>query len=562
MTACQPTAAGWKVWLGGLLTLGACLLLGHLVVWQRGCYLDDLTLQDELRQAPVATVFQHRLCGAHAWPQARGLGYGAIVLALAAFPEGEWGIRLLQAGLTGLNALLLAGLSWRLLRSRIAVWVTLLTFATPVVAHEACLWVCCVDYLLSLALTLTACHAAWHFLLGQNRPWLGAIGTTLCLVVTLMMKESFLAVYLLLPVLLFLGWKNSDSLLTWGGWGRRTLLCVGPPALLSLGIVAVNYVIYPPCALTGRGGTITTAGELAAKTQDYFGTLRQCYLGRGMKPQFGQPLEKGLGLVSESGLAQVGLGVALVGLLLAVMAWPTSVSGITSRTNLTGVLLLSLGWFLLALLFPNTLVKQQSITPRMLYFPCAGLALLTGTCAAGMVQAWPRHGWERCLVLAGGVGGVLLALLMLGYAQMYAERSQEDQRQWQELQRVLPASELPEGATVVHVQALPYFVQWQPPFGPALVGLLDASFMLQLRAEKYWGRKDLHWQVLAPWETTRGLPWQWAGPDTILIGGRRVPLNRLVLFTYESGSGIRLLDQVTLRDEQGQWQTRPLRPRP
>jgi hypothetical protein len=551
----EPCIAGKRmVWLGTLLTVAACLMLGHLIEWQRGLYLDDFNFHHRIRlgKKPVLEVLQYEVCGDHAWPQARGLGFGLMMLTLGAYPEGEWGIRFFQAGLAGLNALLLAWLSWRLLRSPLAAWVTGLTFLLPTAAHEACLWTCCVDYLLGTALALGALHAGWHFLFGKTRPWLGAIIAAVCLVLSLMMKESFLAIYVLMPAVLFLGWRQSDRKLSLKDWARRTLLCLAPAALLSLGFLVINYIIYPPVALTGRGGTVSSGAELWQKTQSMFDTLQYYWPGSGTAPGGFSAWDTGLKVLGESAPAQFCLALALLGVVLAAWKWPASPSS-TSGSPVLAVMALGASWFVLALLFPNALVKQQEVTSRMLYFPCTGLALLAGSAAAAVARKSRLALVERSLVLGAGIIGVLLALEMLGYAHHYAARFQEDQRQWQELKRTIPASTLPPGTLLVHVQSPRYALKWHP-----LIGLLDAQYALQHRAERHWGRGDLQWQVLSQWETEQGLPWRWAGPDTVLIGGRRVPLTHVVVFFYETDTGIWVLTHLTLPDEYGQIQRRAL----
>jgi hypothetical protein len=544
-------------WLGSLLALAAWLALGQLVTWQRGLYSDDIILYEEVQEQSLGVALHRRVCGEHPWPQARGLGHGIMVLLLATFPEGEGAVRLLLAALTGLNALLLAWLSWRLLRSPLAAWVTAVLFLTPTAAQQVCLWTCCVDYLLGMALTLGAVHASWHFLFGHSRLWLSGVITTACLILTLLMKESFLAIYALLPAVLFLGWRQSDRMMTLKGWARRTLLCLAVPALLSLGIVAVNYVACPPVALTGRGGTITSGAELGERVRAYATTLQQRYLGQGAGQFFVAPLDGGWQEIQDSRLALACMALALLGVFMTTLKWPVPQTS-ASRPAFLGVALLGGAWFVLALLFPNVLVKYQGVTPRMLYFPCAGLALLAGAASAALAHRCHKPLLERGLALAWGIVGVLLALSMLGYAQQYAARSQEDQRQRQEFERAIPVRSLPPGTLLVHVQAPSYCARWRPPLGTNFLGVLDSDQLLQKHAARAWGRTDLQWLVLSPQDTTHGLPWRWAGLDAVVIAGRQVPLTHLVVFFYEPDSGLWLLAHLTLPDEEGRLQRRAL----
>lgn len=152
---------------GWLLFFAACLVLSYLAIWQRGFYTDDYSFHKNA--ADITTGAWHLYV-----PERldRPLAFFADMNLAGLVPEHELSVRIVAALFAGGNALLLAWLVKRLVRSRFMAVVVAWLFLSPYIAHEAVLWIAAYLYVFSLFFVLLFLHASVNvFTHPQTRGW-------------------------------------------------------------------------------------------------------------------------------------------------------------------------------------------------------------------------------------------------------------------------------------------------------------------------------------------------------------------------------------------------------
>ncbi len=533
---------------GWLLTPLLCLAFGYLLAWERGFHLDDYAQQARAIDVqsgewrPIWSPVRQNLYPQRILDRVLVMQLNGLVLSA------EPAVRGLQALAVAINALLLGGLAYRLLGSRLAALVSGWLFLAPFFAWQALLTVFSSTYLVSAMLMLTFLHAFWG---GLTRPWTAplrvALGT-LALAVMLWVNEApIIAVWLTLAFVPILALQRARGALL-PALLRRCLLMLVPPICLT-GLMYLA-VLRGGALVEARGGLETSVENLVRHAQAYFRTLG--YLTVSDAGHLGTPLRNGLDTLAASPLGLVLSIAACLTLGLSVAVWRSETR--TPRPPLAlGLLVLTLGltWFLATLLLPGILVTRQELSERMLYFPFGGLCLALGALAWIAARSLPRPWGERLLVGLAGIAMLVGSIGVLGYARGLAARFEMDRRELRLLMEALPSEALPRGSYLVLAEPTPRQAEARDRVAPRLVGVFDTDWSAEGGVWRAYRRGDLRIRVPSFQDTRFSFDnTPEANPREVRADGDRIPPDRAIVFWYED-DGVRLADALVLVDADG-----------
>ncbi len=393
-----------------------CLILGYLLVWQRGLYNDDYSHYERFRNAsstlaaltynpdfPVRALF---------WPVSGGLDALALSHGLL--------VRFVLAAGAGLNALLLGWLVYRLLRSRLAAIVAGWLFLMPFFSWDVVLWTTSANHLFGPTFGLLFLHACLSALQNERLSWRSIVVCSACLMASMLFVETSLAVAAIVPLLALcvpLAERPGARLFAL----KRSFLIIGIPLAVAALFVLLFYTGGSQ-VLAGRSAIDASIGGIMQRLPQYANRLRLLTVSG----QFGRQVVKDALELGRSALGDSPLGLALAaGAILALVAQIAAWRREPGRAPATRAgLLLGAGvaWFGFVLLFPAILVKQQFLEYKFLYFSGAGLCVAAGAAACILAQVLRQVWWERFVLAATGMVVIVASVGLLGFASAFDER--------------------------------------------------------------------------------------------------------------------------------------------
>ncbi len=448
-SASELVARAWLIvatysWLFAALT---ALVLGYLLVWQRGLYFDDYS-----NRAKAIDLMTGE--SKPPWASSRlWLFPGRILSTLFTtyfsewLPTNELLVRFVIVLGIAANVFLLGWLVYRLLGSRLAAVISGWLFLMPVFAPDAVLWLSALDYVFGLTLTLIFLHASWSALQQpqRRRRWI-FVGAT-AFAAALFFRENFVSSAGLVPVFALVLAAQNGTRERWTVF-KRALLVLLAPALATL---LFFMLLTTNSTVVGRGGVDASPAGLVARSGEYLQKLGWMTVS----PEFGEPLHRGIFQLGIHTLAESWKGMllltALVALLvLSIVTWRSDEREFRQPFRL-GFVTVGAGvlWFFAALLLPGILVKDQILEYRMLYLPGAVAAAMLSA-LAWMLAKWLRRTvWARMLLALASALLVLSTIGMVGYARAFAARYELDRQQIAAVVRELPTQYLPPNSYVV-----------------------------------------------------------------------------------------------------------------
>jgi len=531
-----------RVWLllgryGWLLTGLVCLILGYMLVWQRGLYVDDYTHKS--RVSELLSGGWNSIWGIVEFPSPRPLGLAVDRVFAALLPAHEFPVRAAAAFLVGVNALLLGSLVYRVLRSRLAAVVAGWLFLMPVYAQEALLWASSVAYVFAGGLTLLFLHATWLMLARREPKRFPMLLAAASFGAALLFSEAFVCGLGLVPALALTAafQRQRGERLDLGRQCVYALVC----PLASAGLIYLAlYRRSQSTLITGRGGLDPALLGIIQRSVDWVQRLvwmtAPSSWGQGV---VSDALGIGVSVLASSWIAAVLAGAAAVLLVLTVLSWQEA-PGEYGPPYRVGLLMLLAGAavFVATLLFPGVLVRGQMLEYRLLYFPSAAASIAAGTLFWMLAKRVPRPVAGRVLLAAAGGLMILTTVTVLGFARSYAARYELDQRQVSAIVRALPAGNLPQDAVIVPFDNDEQLFPGRDYISRLLVGVFETPWSASAVLQAAYSRADFRVITANRWT---GMHFGYEeGSDhlsgRLTIQGQVVPIDRTVLVTYRAGS--------------------------
>ncbi len=530
---------------GWLAFFVACLVLSYLSIWQRGFYTDDYSFHNnavDITTGAWRLYLPERLD--------RPLAFFVDMNLAGLVPEYELFVRIVAALFAGANALLLAWLVKRLVRSRFMSIVTAWLFLSPYIAHQAVLWIAAYLYVFSLFFVLLFLHASINaFTHPQTRGW-WTLAAVACYAIAVGFGEQAALSVVLVPVLaIALAAQKRIS-----GYRSAATHCaalIAIPAVLALSVAWFGYRTAGMVAT--RGGMDLTIGGLLNKTAQFTDRFMQLTI----RPNTGLRLtveagKLGVHRLIDSPATMLLFIAAFLLLLFTVRYWSNDRQGCLSVRGLLALLGVCLAWLAGATLFPGITLPRQGLTSRMLYLPLAGASVAGATAAWLIVGRLSSLRAERMIVLAAG--GALLAssLCMMGYGRAYQARYALDQRQLASLKQALPAPYLPQGAYVVALELDERLFGHNDGMSVIMLGALQTRWSAPEMLNQIYQRSDLH-SVARTGELAKKVEYteaQGATPAELRVMDEPVPIDKTVLFVYKDGAS-RIIESLVVRQSDG-----------
>ncbi len=532
-----------------LLFSALCVLLGYLLIWQRGPYLDDYA---NLALAYNPHTDQWRPIHLIRWDQyfpVRILEVAVDVLFAGLLPRHEFLARLLMTLGVAMNALLLGALVFRLLGSRLAAVISGWVFLVPYIAFEAVLWAGAIDYPVVVLCALVFLHVCWSTLTAPRLrlPWVLLGGV--CFALMLLCSTKTLAVGFVVPVLGVLYATRPHSL----GYRTalvRTFASLVIPTLLT----AADRVLYLKSSLVAeRGGAVTSVGDMLQRVPVLWHRLQWLLVS----DPWGEPAMRTVFLQGSTILrhSPPGLGLFVAaGLSLALMVgtWRPQTAKERAMPTCTGVLLVLLGvtWGITALFFPAALSARQLLEYRMLYFPLAGVGITCGAVVWLAVRRLRGPIIERFCVAVTGSVLLLSTIPLMGFSDAFATRATRDHAQVAAAVAAMPAAMLPPETVLVPIAMDAERAATPSPVAPLLVGVFEASWSAEGALNVAYERKDVRCIVM---NRHGGIRFHTQG-RRLHVQGTMVSENRTVLFTYRRGR-VLVIAQLTILGADGTTET-------
>jgi hypothetical protein len=521
---------------GWLLVLLPCLALGYLLVWQRGLYADDYAVRTWIVDPATGAWRSFRDPARYPFFPLRPLAIQLDNLLAALLLTNEAALRTVAALGAGVNSLLLAAMTWRLTRSRLAAVVGGWLFAVPLFAFEAVLWtVGNAHYVFPTTLALLSVYAYGRAL---DEPRAGRKWTTLATIgftAAVLCIEQFATVACVVPFLAAFE-PGQGSVEPRRARFKRSLTILVPAMLVT----ALLFGLYAGGnrVVAERGGLDPSVVRIVQRVPAYAARLWLLTLS----PDWGLGLGyeawvRGAAVVSRSWPAIALVVAAVAALLRLLVAWrgegPSE--GRCDRAALWATAL-GLSWFLSAFLFPSILTRDEASPSRLLYFPLAGASLAAGGVAA-LVTRRSKAGQRTVLAVCGAVL-VGCTLCMLGFASAYAERSRLDERQLAAFTRAIPARSLPRGVWLVPVATDERLFGVENLTSRLLGGVFETPWSTRAAVETEYRRTDVEAVAGSRWVPLRFelVGARAASPGELRVQGVAVPIERTVMFTYRDGA--------------------------
>jgi hypothetical protein len=538
---------------GWLLPFALCLVLGHLLAWDRGLYKVDY-LEASQAVDPVSGAWR-ALSAEDRIPfiPVRSLKFLFTGILQGLLPDYTFAVRALVMLASGANALLLGWLAARILDSRLAGVVTAWLFIVPVPAFEAVFFLAAFGYLAGTALILLFLHACWSALEQPRRAprWM-ALGT-LALVAAHLFYEVFAAAALF-PALLAVVHAARRPPIEIRAVVRRALpLTLWPVVALLL----LFGVVFRSSAYLARRGTdldelaSSPVTDLAGRFVEVVGQFGWWTVSPSGGLDFAaEALQIGAAALSGSWLGAVLAVAAAAVVLVAVLTWPRQAPPQQPVPASAALLGAGFGaaWMIGAVLVPFVPIGFALPGARMVYFPLAGFALALGALAAYAAARLGARDAQR--ILLGGTGALLLVgtLCLVGYAEVYAARSRLDRQQIAAFVRAVPPDALPPNVYLVSLDVDETILPAQYDIAERMTGVFERQAMDAVLQAVY-GRADM---VASPGMGAARRRFDLraelgADAPDIWIDDEQVPLERVLAFTYRDGA-VTLVEHVTVTE--------------
>lgn len=530
---------------GWLLFSVLCVCLGYLLVWHRGPYLDDYANLSLAYNPHTDHWRTMHLVRWNPYFPARMLEVTVDILFAGLLPRHEFLARFVMTLGTATNALLLGGLVFRLLGSRLAAVISGWVFLVPYVAFEAVLWAGAIDYSVVVLCALLFLHICWSTLIAPQLRLRWLLLGGVCFALMLLCSTKTLAVGFLVPFLgVFAAMRPHPA--GYRGAFVRTLVSLAIPALLT----AADRVLYTYSSLVAeRGGAVTSVGAFMQRLPVLWHRLQWLLVSAPWgAPAMRAVFVQGGTIVLHSPLGLTLLVVAILALILTVTTWPSQTLEEREVSTRTGIALVLLGvvWGTTALFFPAALSARQLLEYRMLYFPLAGVGVACGGVAwlvVGRVQRWITE--RVCVALAGSML-LLCTVPLIGFSDAFATRAARDHAQIAAVVAAMPTAQLPPEPVFVPIAMDAERAATPSPMVSLLVGVFEASWSAEGALNVAYERKDVRCIVM---NRQGGARFHLHGQQ-LHVQGTEVPVARTVLFTYRRGR-VLVIEQLTLLGADG-----------
>lgn len=551
-TCCDLVARTWGALgsFGWLLTALICLVLGYMLVWQRGFYSDDYS--NRLMAIDLLTGQWRPIWSPSRIPTfpVRILAWMVATSFAGLLPTHEFFVRAISTLGIGLNAILLGWLVYRILGSRLAAVISGWLWLMPFYAQEAVLWAGAAAGLPAVGFTLLFLHASWSALTQPQRAGRWITLGTLAFTILLLITEQFTFAAGLVPILGLAVAAQRQRASYWVLLRRSLYVLIWP-----LAVAAIFYLLLysNSRAVAARGGLDLSLAGIVQRSLGYYDRLTWMTMS-----DWGQGLTSDAYSIGEAVLCRSWKGMPLffaatVSLVLTVLAWRTG-----EREYLfpyrVGLIVFCAGviWLVALLLFPSVLVKGQGLEHRQLYFPTAGASVAVGALVWMAAKRLRRPVCDKIFVAISGVLLLLSTICMLGYAEAFAARSKLDQRQIAALVQALPSQHLPESSYVVPFQNEERLFGKDDYVSRLLLGGFETPWSAGAVLEEAYRRNDLQTITANRWDPMQFSYMGDSQPPSNQLGiqGVSVPVDQTVLFTYRAGS-VFLIESITITKSDG-----------
>lgn len=524
---------------GWLITAISCLILGYLLIWQRGLYLDDYSISLQFQSFTFSNFINLYLLNVR--------GFNNVILVLIAFlPTHEFWLRLFYAAISGSSALLLGSLVYRLLQSKLAGIITGWLYLMPFFAQETSLWATANGYIVATNFLLISLHAFLNVVIQQRFFSYWFMIGIISFMLTLLIVEQHFLIMGFLPIM--------AGIIT----NQYTGKAVRQSLFILIGLVAITGILYISIyhnsgLVQSRGGLIDiNFSSLFTRTQQYFNGLHWLLFAKDMGLALTtEAFTLGYAIILQSCFGLALFIIASITLTLTVNTWQTAPQEY-AVTYKNGYVVLAIGitWFIATFLFPAILVKNQGLAPRIIYLPLAGSNIAIATIAWLSAKRLQHLIWYPRLLL-GGIGTILLlsTVTMLGYAQVYLARSQLDQHQLTTLLKTLPSQYVPPGSYIIPYNKLidSHMFDKYHTLNKILLGVLDAPWSAAAALKMLYQRDNIQSIVANRWTKiqfnyTCG---QQPASNILNVQNQDVPIDKIIMFSYQAGI-VYIIDKLSI----------------
>ncbi len=432
------------------MTAALGVVVGYLLVWQRGFYLDDY-FEAFLARDAVTGLWQPDFNPLHyRYFPVRTLRMVVVSNLQGLVPQQELLVREICASVISANAGLLGWFIYRMVRSRLAAVVTCWSFVLPFWAHEAVLWLAAIQYAFGAAFSLLFLHCCWSVVSGSRRPLLWIALGAVSLLVSVLLIEVFVAAPALIPFLaLIAAVRRGHPNVTVARFGRLALALAVPACVL----LAAYVLIYRSSPVVAARGNLHSFGD-GIPSIPARGLARLDELKRmTIDPDWGSRIALDAARVGMETLVSSTLGTALgvaivLALAMTVITWRRDRTALRIEVGtVLALAALGIAWITMGSLIPYVPLQLDLRHSRLLYFPLAGFAVTCGAIAWLLSATIGGHGQRVALTLSG----LLLlgsAVTMLGHASAYQARHQRDVEQIRAVLEAVPKELLPSRAVI------------------------------------------------------------------------------------------------------------------
>jgi hypothetical protein len=508
-----------------------CLIIAYLLIWQRGYYMDDYLLRN-LVVDPVTSARAPVTSWAFPFFPVRSLSRIVFYVSLLNIPEHEFYVRTFTAVMQAFNALLLGLIINRSLRSKLAAVVGGGFFLFPVFAAEAVLWATVAVYVYSTTFALLFIFYLQSALATSKHLIRVSIFGAVAFAVSLLIQEPNVPVYGV--VVMFGAVALTEIQPAERGRTLKRILVYMIPATIVLLLFALAYKYSD--FVSSRGGVDFNLPDWLARVETYLYKFAWLTASShwGLLLLQGS-FARGINTLLSSGKGILLLGLAVVLLVLTILSWAPDQPLVRPRYR-TGVMLFITGltWMFVTMLVPGSLGKQQILEYRLLYFPTAGAAVAVSALFWMVSTVLRSHkNWDKVLIGVAGLAVLLSSITMLGYAKLFAQRSNDDRRHIAAVVNTIPSTYLPPYTNIV-----PYnFDRGLSPGRRFLSGVFESNWSAMAALHAAYHRLDLNAIV-----TTRWADWRFAldGNDSlrIQIQDFSVPIAKTLIVAYENGRAL------------------------
>jgi hypothetical protein len=535
---------------GFLFTGAACLLLGYLLVWQRGLYVDDYSVRSQLIN-PVTGESAIDLTSRF-FPL-RMIPTPLIYISVVAVPKYEFLVRLLTTLCIGLNAWLLGLVIYRAVHSKLVAVIGGWLFLAPVFAWEATLWISAEYYISSATFGLLFLLFYQNSLLSERQHRKFLILSTISFTLMLLNFEGLIAI-IGIAFLLSLVQTAREPSLTYRNTLKQSLRRLIWPAVVAVIFLFISR--YSPL-LALRGGLDVNPVNVFLRSYEYLRHLiwMTAYGGAGRKFLL-QAFLVGLSVVMSSWTGIALFCLACLLLLMTVATWRRNEQDFapTYRVGLT-LFFVGVAWAIVTILVPGVFVNGQVLEFRMLYFPTAGGSVAVAAAAWMALKYLGRYRrfkrWDKLLVGLAGLILLVNSIIMLGYCQLFAQRYEEDQRQVSAVRQILAPQSLPPDTYLILYNFDEHSLPDAPVASRVIFGVFETPWSASSALNAAYRRTDLKAIATHRWARMQVRYDTERPPDERLqVQGYPAPVEKTLMLTYQNGSAY-LVEDLTIVKSDG-----------